>query len=649
NTATLNGTSSYDSDGSISSFNWSKVSGPSAGTLSNGASSSASLAGLVAGTYVYELTVTDNDGASSKDQVKITVNPAPVPNVAPVANAGSDITITLPVNTATLNGTSSYDSDGSISSFSWSKVSGPSAGTLSNGTSSSASLAGLVAGTYVYELTVTDNDGAYSKDQVKITVNPAPVPNVAPVANAGSDITITLPANTATLNGTSSYDSDGSISSFNWSKVSGPSAGTLSNGSSSSASVAGLVAGTYVYELTVTDNDGASSKDQVKITVNPAPIPNQAPVANAGSDITITLPVNTATLNGGASYDPDGTLSTFKWVQVSGNANISNAGAMITAVTEFKEGTYVFELTVTDNKGATAKDQVTVTVLPEPNKAPVANAGADVSITLPQNLVVLDGSASYDPDGRIAAYSWAKLSGPSPFTIYNSNTASPTLPSLLEGTYVFELTVTDDKGAKATDRVTVVVKAQQVVNIPPVVVLQQTIRIQLPVSEAILDGSGSSDPEGKPLVFAWKQVSGPAEAAIATPEKSATKVLGLIPGEYVFELLVTDEKGATATGMVKVVVANSTQRYEELVNVYPNPVPAGGNATIKVVTDSTNEKLVFTVYDLSGRPVLTKTAVKAGNVHVEQLYVAQLSGGSYVVEVKVNNSRKMVTRIIKNR
>ncbi|MCM5529388.1 PKD domain-containing protein [Parasegetibacter sp. NRK P23] len=649
NTATLNGTSSYDSDGSIKTFSWSKVSGPSAGTLSNGSSSTASVAGLVAGTYVYELTVTDNDGASSKDQVKITVNPAPVPNQAPVANAGSDITITLPVNTATLNGTSSYDSDGSIKTFSWSKVSGPSAGTLSNGSSSTASVAGLVAGTYVYELTVTDNDGASSKDQVKITVNPAPVPNQVPVANAGSDITITLPVNTATLNGTSSYDSDGAIKTFSWSKVSGPSAGTLSNGSSSTASLAGLVAGTYVYELTVTDNDGASSKDQVKVTVNPAPVPNQAPVANAGSDITITLPVNTATLNGGASYDPDGTISTYKWSQVSGNATISNPSVMITNVTGLKEGTYVYELTVTDNKGATATGQVKITVLPVPNKAPIANAGADVSITLPQNLVVLDGSASYDPDGRIVAYSWAKLTGPSPFTIYNSNTASPTLPSLLEGTYVFELTVTDDKGAKATDKVTVVVKAQQVVNMPPVVLLQQTIRIQLPVSEALLDGSGSSDPEGKPLSFAWKQVNGPSEAAMATPEKSVTKVQGLIPGEYVFELTVRDEKGASATGTIKVVVVNSTQRYDELVHVYPNPVPAGGNATIKVVTDATNEKLVFTVYDLSGRPVLTKTAVKAGNVHTEQLYIAQLAGGSYVVEVKVDNSRKMVTRIIKNR
>ena len=45
-------------------------------------------------------------------------------NIPPNANAGSDQTITLPINSVNLSGTGT-DSDGSISSYAWSSVSGP--------------------------------------------------------------------------------------------------------------------------------------------------------------------------------------------------------------------------------------------------------------------------------------------------------------------------------------------------------------------------------------------------------------------------------------------------------------------------------------------------------------------------------------------
>ena len=88
-------------DGTIASYLWTKVSGPAA-TIANASGSSTAINNLVEGTYVFKLKVTDNDGASSQDQVTVTVNPNP--NVAPVAKAGNDITITLPTNTVTLNG-----------------------------------------------------------------------------------------------------------------------------------------------------------------------------------------------------------------------------------------------------------------------------------------------------------------------------------------------------------------------------------------------------------------------------------------------------------------------------------------------------------------------------------------------------------------
>ena len=78
---------------------------------------------MVAGVYVFRLTVTDNDGATDSDDVQLVVNPALV-NQNPVANAGPDQNITLPTNTLNINGSGS-DSDGSIVSYLWEKVSGP--------------------------------------------------------------------------------------------------------------------------------------------------------------------------------------------------------------------------------------------------------------------------------------------------------------------------------------------------------------------------------------------------------------------------------------------------------------------------------------------------------------------------------------------
>ena len=70
----------------------------------------------------------------------------------------------------------------------------------------------------------------------------------------------------------------------------------------------GLVQGTYTFQVKVYDNIWVPVNDTVKVTVNPsgAPPPNQAPVANAGTAINITLPINSATLDGTGSTDPDG-------------------------------------------------------------------------------------------------------------------------------------------------------------------------------------------------------------------------------------------------------------------------------------------------------------------------------------------------------
>lgn len=68
----------------------------------------------------------------------------------------------------------------------------------------------------------------------------------------------------------------------------------------------------------------------------------------------------------------------------------------------------------------------------------------------------------------------------------------------------------------------------------------------------ILYGTGK-DPEGGALIYKWEQTKG-VPAVIATPGAATTKVTGLSPGENIFRLTVTDEKGASGSDETVVMV-----------------------------------------------------------------------------------------------
>ena len=189
----------------------------------------------------------------------------------------------LPVNTVSLSGSGS-DADGTVTSYAWTKISGPASYNIVNASSAATNITGLVQGVYQFQLKVTDNSGAIGTDIVQITVNPAP--NQLPVANAGPNQNVTLPTNIVTLSG-SGTDADGTIAGYFWTQISGPSGYTIVSATSAVTNVTGLVAGVYQFQLQVTDNSGGIGTDIVQVTVNPAP--NIPPVANAGTDKTINF------------------------------------------------------------------------------------------------------------------------------------------------------------------------------------------------------------------------------------------------------------------------------------------------------------------------------------------------------------------------
>jgi hypothetical protein len=93
---------------------------------------------------------------------------------------------------------------------------------------------------------------------------------------------------------------------------------------------------------------------------------NRPPVACAGPDQTITLPISTVTLDGRCSLDPDNDIATYLWSQVIGpsSSRIMNPDQPQTQVTDLAAGSFVFQLTVRDASGLISIDTMRVTVYP---------------------------------------------------------------------------------------------------------------------------------------------------------------------------------------------------------------------------------------------------------------------------------------------
>lgn len=196
--------------------------------------------------------------------------------------------------------------------------------------------------------------------------------NKPPIADAGTDQLVTLPADSIVLDGRASKDPDGTITEWRWRKISGPALFTIINPESAKPILKQFEAGIYQFELSVKDNGGLTGKDTVEITVQNAAAVDYPPVANAGPDLSIILPVNAVIIDGSASTDPDNNIASYLWKKISGPATagvIVQKDSAITAVTGLAAGHYQFELTVTDATGLSDRDTVRIDVTTQTGQA----------------------------------------------------------------------------------------------------------------------------------------------------------------------------------------------------------------------------------------------------------------------------------------
>ncbi|MFT3979378.1 MAG: PA14 domain-containing protein [Ferruginibacter sp.] len=369
-------------------------------------------------------------------QSRSSVAASPAPNQAPVANAGADISITLPTATATLSG-SGTDTDGTISAYTWSKISGPASGTITSSTAASTTVTGLTEGVYQFQLEVKDNSGATATDQVQVTVNAAAV-TLSPAVN---------PANTVTGLDYAYYEGDWSaLPSF--SALTAVKSGTVSSFDITPANRADQFGFEFKGYISV-PSDGSytfytTSDDGSRLYID-----NQLVVDNDG-------------LHG----------STEK----SGSIGLKAGKHSITGQFFEQGGDQIF--TVSYSGTSISKQLIPSSVLYRvaavvANVAPVANAGASQSVTTSSAL--LSGSGT-DSDGTIASYSWQQSSGPSTATIVNTAAASTTVSGLVNGTYIFKLTVTDNAGATGTATTQLTVS---IVTAPQGTTAGRTVRVNI--------------------------------------------------------------------------------------------------------------------------------------------------------------------------
>ena len=186
----------------------------------------------------------------------------------------------------------------------------------------------------------------------------------------------------------------------------------------------------------------------------PGPGQNQPPVASfSASPLQGTAPLVVA-FDGSSSSDADGSIIAHAWLFGDGG-NAAGASAQHTYGTP---GVYVALLTVTDDRGATASAQRTITVTSaDGNVPPTASFTATPSEGAAPLVVTFDATASTDPDGSVTLYAWDFGNG-------STNTGATTTHTYAApGSFEARLTVTDDAGATASASRTIVVTGDPVV------------------------------------------------------------------------------------------------------------------------------------------------------------------------------------------
>jgi hypothetical protein len=296
-------------------------------------------------------------------------------------------------------------------------------------------------------------------------------------------------------------------------------------------------------------NDGYDDSNEATITINVVEY-TEAPKITSDDHATFTVGVDgsftfTATGVPTPGISLTGTLPNgLTFTPGTGTAILSGTPAVGSART--------YNLTMTANNGVNpnATQEFTLTI----NTPPVADAGPDQLSVFRVSEVTLDGSGSSDPDGDTPlTYQWEQISG-TPVTLDDETAQKPSFTAPNEPvTLTFSLVVTDALGAtsEAEEVVITVINRAPVANAGP----DQTVNLSAAVT---LNGSGSTDPDGDSLSYAWEQVDGDPTVSLSGADTvNPTFTAPSEPTILTFKLVVTDPYGLYSEGTVVITIVES--------------------------------------------------------------------------------------------
>jgi hypothetical protein len=267
--------------------------------------------------------------------------------------------------------------------------------------------------------------------------------NYKPVANPGGPYSGIVKQPLA-FDGSKSFDQNGDNLSYQWSF--GDIYGTGGTGTGARPTYTYQYKGRYNARLTV--SDGFKQSDPVSFTVD---IPNHAPVAKVGGPYS-GLGNTLIAFDPSGSSDIDGDELTYKWS--AKDANGQAAGTFIGNAGYFLPGTYTLTLVASDGAANSAPSNTTVSV---------ANQPPTIYFNPPGTTFVYRGhwgqlvAMTNDLDGQVVAWSWRQVAGdPIALTVTNQPVLDFFVPKNFKpGTVVFEITATDNLGAKTSTQAVV--------------------------------------------------------------------------------------------------------------------------------------------------------------------------------------------------
>ncbi|KAK9883051.1 hypothetical protein WA026_001259 [Henosepilachna vigintioctopunctata] len=493
--------------------------------------------------------------------------------------------VKLPKNEVTLIAKVSPEETDEKYQYEWTSLNQPSGSTaVKHQNGGQLQLSNLSEGMYTFKVSISTAK-AYGETFVNVTVLPASRINKPPqIVITPANQTIKQPNAAAVLDASSSTDDDG-ITSWHWELQQGPLGYQPQLSDNPTLQLNDLSKpGNYTFKLTVTDTDKAISTGIANITVLKSN--DYPPEANAGEDKIIYLPHNAITLNGNLSTD-DHNITTWEWIKSPDDAqkavDMQDTRTPYLQLSNLEEGMYTFSLKVTDSAGQSSTAQVHVFVKPPTNKPPVAEAGTNVTISLPQTWAVLDGRNSTD-DNKIVSFKWEQIEGPSKVALHPENASLTNVTDLTKGTYTMKLSVTDDNNNVASDLVYIIVNQNK--NQKPTSNAGPDFDIELPRNVIYVNGSGSTDDWA---VVKWKWTRDDKSLALGniaenSDDSAVLIITDIAVGRYIFNLTVFDKQGLSDTDSVTINVKRDPKLFyliESVVDVDANYLTEAQYAILK--------------------------------------------------------------------